>query len=246
LSVDVQIAIPNLGEMIGRLEAFRIDQLPYALSVGMNRAAKDARDLYEYHLAYKFDLVSRNMHKAIGPFGQMSGGRVGSMGVPDTAAQAARAIANGWSHKSQWPNLQVEVGTESHSIARQEFGGTKPNLSREVWIPTRHVKRSSSGKKINRHAPSKLRAKMAPGQTKTGRTRRQTGKHKVFRRGAYVYEREAGSDRALPLYLVKSLAKVPPRLALEEHIVDTYNAKLWPRFSQAMGDALKNPKKAKR
>lgn len=249
--MEVTVKIPNLASMVGRLKAFQEDQLPYALSVGMNRAAKDAKDKYRSWLSQKFILRSRNLHQAIGPSGNFGGGKMSkNVNHPlrkSADARAGQATRNGWSHKSQWPNLFVVFGSESHSLARQEYGGTKPNVSPHVWIPTRYVQYTSAGKKLGRHTPSKLRRKLATVNEETGKARRQGGNERVFIRNRVVYERGKGQRKALPLYLIRDRATVPPRLDLETHIVDMYHEKLFPRFSAAMKKAIADgPKRGKK
>lgn len=240
MSVEVDIRMPNLLDLVGRLQAFRQDQLPFALSLAMNRAAKDARDQVRPLMERAFWLKSKTLPRLVGPFGRFGGGKATKKKSSD--ARAAGAIANGWSHRTQWPNLRVVFGSPAHAVELQERGGTKPRKSPAVWIPTKHVLRKSTGRKVNRHRKSVLTARLEGADT----GRKQKGNYRVFMRRGVVFERDRNAGVTRPLYLIRSRATVPPILGLEELIRDTYNAKLWPRFAQAMNQAMTQAKSSNR
>lgn len=218
MSVEVTVAIPNLRDMVERLDVFREDQLPFALSVGMNRAAKDARDGVRPLMERVFDLKSKNLDRTIGPFGSFG-----------------RRTSDGWSSKKQWPELRVVFGSLAHAMELQESGGNKPRRAPKVWIPTKYVERAASGRKRFRHRKSTLIARMEDPR----------GAYAVFTRRGIVFERHRRTGEVRPLYLLRERAQVPQRLGLEGLVRDTYNAKLFPRFSEAMAKALANPKATK-
>lgn len=240
--IDIQVKAPDVVSMLRKLREFREDQVPFALSLAMNRAAKDARDKVKPLMARVFKLRSTNLHKAVGPFGALGGRTTLTKG---TDGSASSLISRGWSHRSQWPSLRVVFGSESHGLQRQEEGGEKPNRGRTVWIPTQYVKYSGA-KKIGRHTPSKLRRAMETKLTKTGKVRKRSGAYRVFQRNETVFERDNSTGETRPLYLIRTKANVPPRMDLEGMIRDTYKAKLWPRFVQAMDKAAKTAKSSNR
>lgn len=241
--IELGVQIPSLAELVGRLELFRQDQLPYALSEGMNRAGKDARDRFRAHMDQVFTVRYTKLPKLIGPFGQFAGGKSNKQVKPDgriigrnSDERASKAIGDGWSHRTQWPNLQVRFFSRAHALGRQESGGTKPNKASHVWLPTKHVKREGGSglKRISRHRPSKIKRQL--------KAKRQRVEWRVFQRGNRIFERHRDSEVVYPLYTLRELVYVPPRMRLEQLVVEVYRAKLWPRFSQSMQKALRTAK----
>lgn len=254
MSVDLRVEMPNLPELVGRLKAFRQDQLPFALSLAMNRAAQDAKRGVEAHMRKVFNLRSATFPRTFGPFGQFAGGRSDVVVDPKTGrvtgkssnARAAQAIANGWSHRSQWPRLQVRLGSIAHAAALQEDGGVKPfrgvkegqflgpqKPAQHAWIRTKYT--PMDGVRVARnYQPARVRNRL--------RAKRRGSKatDAVWVKGKFVMRREDGSNEVRPIYLLATRAVVPERFYFERYVVDMYNAKLWPRFSQAMSEALKN------
>lgn len=249
--LTVHVSIPNAKQLVARMRHFREDQIPFALSLGMNRAALDARQGYAAHMEKVFKLRRFSFAKIIGPFGELGGGK--SRG--DGAGQARRAIRRGWSHRLQWPHLEVEFIGLAHAHALQEQGGEKPfrgaksaagggaanprgsgytgtkRRSKHVWIPTEHVPRDGSGI-AQRFEPARIRKRLNAKRTGARAT------NVVFQRGNSIYLREFGERRAKRLYVLAERAVVPPRFELTDYILRTYRAKLWPRFSQAMASAM--------
>lgn len=214
MSLGVNVTIPGLNEMVGRLKAFRQDQLPYAVSQAMNLAAKDALDVAREHIGSVFTLRSGSLVKTFGPFGKMGD------------------VSRGWSHKSQWPNLRVTIHSQAHAMQLQEEGGQKPRKAPSVWIPARGVERSASGRKKQRHRKSEI----------LSRIESPRGEWRPFIRKGNVYERHRKTGEVRTLYFIRQKATVPPRLAMEEHVEATYRAKLWPRLVQSMEKAVKSAK----
>lgn len=258
MSVDISVSIPNLAEMVGRLKAFRNDQLPYALSVAMNRAAKDGRDGVRGHLRSQFDLQSDTLHLTFGPFGGMPSTRAKAAATSAEAA-IAQGIARGWSHRSQWPQLRVVLGSRAFAAGLQEEGGVKPfsgtkdgvaggratgtkpskQTASRAWIPTKYLPRE--GSRIARNfQPSRIKPRLL------ARRRGTRATDTVWQAGKYIMRREDGARSARPIYILTKRAVVPPRLELEQYVVKTYQAKLWPRFSQAMAAALATAKNGNR
>lgn len=245
MSVDIRVEMPNLPELVGRLKAFRQDQLPFALSLAMNRAAEDARDGVRAHMRTRFNLQSEHFHKTFGPFGALPSSRARTQAqTPEMVA--AKGIAAGWSHRSQWPRLQVRLGSIAHAAALQEDGGVKPfrgvkegqvlgpqKPSQHAWIRTKYT--PMDGVRVARnYQPARIRNRL--------RAKRRGSKatDAVWVKGKFVMRREDGSNEVRPIYLLATRAVVPERFYFERYVVDMYNAKLWPRFSQAMSEALKN------
>jgi len=214
MSLGVKVAIPGLAELVGRLDDFRSDQLPFALSKAMNLAAKDALDTARQHIGSVFTLRSGSLVKTFGPFGRMGD------------------VSRGWSNKAQWPNLRVAIHSQAHAMQLQEEGGQKPRKARNVWIPSKYVERAASGRKKERHRKSVVLARIESPK----------GVWRPFIKGRNVYERNRKTGQIHPLYFIRQKATVPPRLRMEEHVLATYNAKLWPRFSQSMADAIAKAK----
>lgn len=252
MSVEIQVSMPNLPELVGRLKAFRQDQLPFALSLAMNRAAKDARDGVRAHMRTRFNLQSEHFHKTFGPFGALPSSRARTQAqTPEMVA--AKGIAAGWSHRSQWPRLQVRLGSLAYAAALQEEGGNKPfsgakdgvpagpgggtkpsrSNAAHAWIPTKYLPRD--GRRIARnYQPARIRQRLKA-------TRRGTkATDSIWREGKYVMRRQDGSNQARPIYILTTRAVVRPALDFGRYVQDIYNAKLWPRFSQAMDSALKS------
>lgn len=218
MSVFLNVSAPRLEDLVGGLKSFRADQLPFALSVAMNRAAKDAKAGVRSHLQEVFELRSRGLPRTFGPFGRMG----------DTSG--------GWSSKRQWPNLRVVLPSIAHAMALQEEGGIKPQKASEVWIPTRYVERSANGKAKHAFRPSTIKTRLEGTQS------RRSGQ--VFwRDGNRVMFRDRGSDIARPAYFIHRRAVVPPRLEYERYVRDVYRSKLFPRFSQEMEKAIRSAKR---
>lgn len=215
MAAILQASAPGLPELIGRLKAFRGDQLPFALSLAMNRAAKDAVSEVRSHLPSVFELRRGSLRRTFGPFGSMG----------DTS--------RGWSSKRQWPDLRVVLHSQAHAMALQEEGGTKPQRSSEVWIPTKYAPRKRTGGVIQRLQPARVRAKLQT-ENPSGRSKEQ-----VWRSGGTVFFRPRESAEARPLYLIRKRAVVPPLLGFEDIARRTYDAKLFPRFAQAMDRAIR-------
>jgi len=250
MSVDVSVSMPNLNELVGRLRAFRRDQLPFALSVAMNRAAKDGRDGVRQHLRSQFELNSDTLHLTFGPFGGLPSTRAKAAAVSAEAA-IAQGVARGWSHRTQWPNLRVVFGSVAYAAALQEQGGNKPfagtkegvaagrgsgtkpskQTASRAWIPTKYLPRE--GSRIARNfQPSRIKPRLM------ARRRGTRATDTVWQAGKYIMRREDGARSARPIYILTARAVVPPRLEMQQYVVKLYQAKLWPRFSQAMGAAL--------
>ena len=146
MTVEVDVRMPGLVELLSRLESFRDDQVPFALSVAMNRSAKDAVGRMRAELESVFDLRRRSLGRTFGPSGRMGD------------------VTRGWSSKRQWPNLYVDLHSLAPSMALQEEGGTKPFRSRSVWIPTSFVPRQATGRKPRRYQPGRIRDRLARAQ----------------------------------------------------------------------------------
>jgi len=252
MSVDITVSMPNLPEMVGRLKAFRQDQLPFALSLAMNRAAKDARDGVRAHMRGRFNLESENFHRTFGPFGALPSAKARTS-AQTSEMVASKGVANGWSHRTQWPNLRVVLGSVAYAAALQEQGGNKPfsgakdgvaagggggtkpsrATARHAWIPTKYLPRE--GRRVARNfQPARIRQRLKA--TRRGTKATDT----VWQEGKYVMRRPDGSSEARPIYILATRAVVRPALDYARFVQDTYNAKLWPRFSQAMDSALKS------
>lgn len=212
MTVRVDVRAPDLPVLLAQLRSVAYDQVPFALSVAMNRAAKDAVQDVRARLPRIYDLRSRSLAGTFGPNGRMG----------DTS--------RGWSNKRQWPDLEVTLFSEAHAMALQETGGVKPRRSREVWIRTPHVPRTRSGRVLQRYQPARIRRRLE----NAGRQRGQT---RIFQRGATVYERERAASRAVPIYFRRERATVPPTLEFADLARATYDAKLFPRFAQSMDRA---------
>ncbi|MEO0661996.1 MAG: hypothetical protein AAFZ87_10695, partial [Planctomycetota bacterium] len=205
MTVGVDIQLPGLVDLLSRLDDFRDDQVPFALSVAMNRAAKDAVGRMRAELGSVFDLRSRSLARTFGPSGRMGD------------------VTRGWSSKRQWPNLFVDLHSLAPSMALQEEGGTKPFRARAVWIPTSFVPRQANGRKPRRYQPGRIRDRLG---------RSQRGDARVFERDGIVYERRRSTGRTVPLYLVRPRARVDPALGFEGLVRRTFDAKIGPRFEQ--------------
>lgn len=214
MTVDVKIEAPALAELIGGLDKFAADQLPFALSMGMNRAAKDAVQVMRRELSSVFDLRRGSLRATFGPSGKMGD------------------VARGWSSKKQWPNLFVDLHSVAPSTRLQEDGGTKPFRAPQVWIASREIPRSATtGKKPQRLQPSRIRKRLEG---------KQRGPRRVFDRGGVIYERDRRSGQVTPLYLRRDRATIRPVLGFEDIVRRTYAAKLGPRFTQAMRKAVRS------
>ncbi|MEM7519352.1 MAG: hypothetical protein AAF368_20815, partial [Planctomycetota bacterium] len=106
--VSINVGTPDLAELVSGLKRFHSDQVPFALSVAMNRAAKDAVERVRKDLPRTFDLRSRSLARTFGPTGRMGD------------------VSRGWSSKRQWPNLQVVLHSQARAMSLQEEGGIKP------------------------------------------------------------------------------------------------------------------------
>lgn len=215
MSVDVQVAAPDLEELVGALDNFVEDQLPFALSLAMNWSAREAVTGIREGLSRTFDLRSRSLARTFGPKGRMG----------DTS--------KGWSDKRQWPNLAVDIHSLAHSMALQEEGGVKPFKSSEVWIGTSHVPRSSTtGKKPAKYQPARIKKKLEG---------KQRGKDtRVFQRGEVVYERDRATNEILPLYIRRPRAQVDPALGAVENVTELYQSRLGVHFQTAMARAVRS------
>lgn len=214
MSVDVQVASPDLEALVGALDHFVEDQLPFALSVAMNRSAREAVTGIRENLDRTFDLRSRSLAKTFGPKGRMG----------DTS--------KGWSNKKQWPNISVNIHSLAHAMALQEEGGVKPFRSSEVWIGTSHVPRSATtGKKPAKYQPSRIKKKLEAD--------RQRGPTRIFQRGTVVYERERATGEVLPLYIRRPRAHVDPALGAVENVTELYQSRLGVHFQAAMAIAVR-------
>lgn len=213
MSVRIQASAPDLPRMLAQLKVLAADQIPFALSVGMNRSAKDAVWAARRRLPQVFDLRSRSLAGTFGPKGRMGD------------------ESRGWSNKRQWPDLRVTMFSEAESMALQETGGIKPRRAREVWIPTKFVPRTKTGKKPQRYQPARIKKRLA--------STRQRGGTRVFERGSTVFERRGLESNPVPIYLRRRRAVVSPALEFAETASDWFRAKLFPRFSQAMQGAVR-------
>lgn len=212
MTVGVNVTTPDLPKLLSKLKDFRNDQVPFALSMAMNRAAKDAVTRMRRELDQVFELRRGSLRQTFGPSGRMG----------DTS--------RGWSSKSQWPRMSVDLHSLAPSMSLQEAGGTKPFAARNVWIPTRHVPRLATGGKPKRFQPASIKRRLK---------NKQRGPTRVFERGGVVYQRTRATGATVPLYLVRRTARIDPALGFEGVVRDTFNAKLYPRFAQAMAKAMR-------
>lgn len=215
MSLTIDIKMRGLEELVGGLKAFEIDQLPYALSLGMNRAAKDAVFAARAKLPGIFDLRAKSLGSTFGPYRDLKGA----------------SPAQGWSNKSQWPNLQVVFFNDLNAMALQETGGTKPFKGSEVWIDTKHIARTKGGRKLARHQPAALKKRLA--------AKSQRGPTRIFDQGGTVFERTKATGEVLPLYIRRPTARVAPALGFETTVSTVFDRKLPARFSQAMDSAMR-------
>ncbi|MEM9378432.1 MAG: hypothetical protein AAGB93_00685 [Planctomycetota bacterium] len=211
--LTLEVATPGLAELMSGLKQFHSDQVPFALSVAMNRAAKDAVDRVRRDLPRTFDLRSRSLARTFGPTGRMGD------------------VSRGWSSKRQWPNLKVVLHSQARAMALQEEGGIKPFRASDVWIGTSYLPRSGTTGKVRfqRHQPARLRRRLA--------SERQRGATRIFERARTVFERNRRTGQTVPLYIRRDRARVPERLGYERTVRSIYAAKLSPRFQQAMEKA---------
>ncbi|MEL6904532.1 MAG: hypothetical protein AAFU73_05445 [Planctomycetota bacterium] len=208
MTVGVDVQLPGLVDLLSRLEDFRDDQVPFALSVAMNRAAKDAVSRMRAELGTVFDLRSRSLARTFGPSGRMGD------------------VTRGWSSKRQWPNLFVDLHSLAPSMALQEEGGTKPFRARSVWIPTSFVPRQANGRRPRRYQPGRIRDRLG---------RSQRGDARVFERDDIVYERLRSTGRSMPLYLVRARARVTPTLGFESTVRHSFERAFPYEFARAIG-----------
>lgn len=224
MSVFLQANAPGIPHLIGKLRQFQNDQLPFALSLAMNRAAKDAVTEVRSHLPSVFELRRGNLVKTFGPFGQMGD------------------VSRGWSNKKQWPALRVVLHSKAHAMALQEDGGVKPQRASEVWIRTKYAPLQRNSRVIQRLQPARVRARLEK-QATSKRRRGKPPKEEIFRRGDTVFFRRPGEEDAKPLYIIRKRAVVPPILGFEDIARRTYDAKLFPRFAQAMDQAIRTARR---
>jgi hypothetical protein len=215
MTVDVEIRLPKLPELLADLEEFRADQIPFALSGAMNLAARSAVRNVRDSLSSTFDLRSRSLRRTFGPSGRMGD------------------VSRGWSSKRQWPRLAVTMHSLAPAMELQEEGGTKPNRASEVWIGTKHVPRSATtGKKPQRYQPSRLRKRLE--------NKRQRGPNRIYQRGDLVLERIRSSGEVRPLYLRRPRATVQPALGFERIVESTFTEELGRHFERTMGRAMRS------
>lgn len=215
MTVDVEITLPGLPDLLAGLESFRADQIPFALSGAMNMAARSAVRNVRDSLSSTFDLRSRSLRRTFGPSGRM------------------RDMGRGWSNKRQWPRLAVTMHSLAPAMELQEEGGTKPIRSSEVWIGTKHVPRSATtGKKPQKYQPARLAKRME--------SKRQRGPTRIYQRGDLVLERVRSSGEVRPLYLRRPRARVQPALGFEGIVAETFNQELGSHFDRSMARAMRS------
>ena len=197
IGLDVKI---NTRQLQRFLEELTVRELPFAMSMAMNRAARDSLDYVRREVPKRFTIRSA---------GVLRGFRVQP------------------SHKSQWPRLQVALGTVDSFWVLQQFGGVKkPKSGRHLAIPTRLTRRTKSGKISKAQRPRALiaagKARVAEGSVRKARTTKR--------------------DRRTMLFLLRRQARIKPRLQLDQLVHDSF-----PRFfPRNFGRAFEHAKKTSR
>lgn len=168
IGVDVQI---NARQLQRFLEELTVRELPFAMSMAMNRAAQDSLDYVRREVPRRFTVRSP---------GVLRGFRVQP------------------SHKRQWPRLQVALGTVDEFWVLQQFGGTKkPQSGRNLAIPTRLTRRTKTGKIAKAQRPRALiaagKARVADGAIRKARANKRDRRTMLFllRRQARIKPRLA-------------------------------------------------------
>lgn len=163
----------NIGQLLAFLEDVREDQLPFALSLALNRTATLARDEVRAQLPRRFTI-----RKA----GVVRGFRVKP------------------SAKRQWPRLEAQVGTVDAFWTLQETGGTKrAQGGGNLAIPTGLVRRTKRGLISKAQRPRALiaagRARKAEDTIRATPKRGPVGPASIL----YLLRRSAQIDPALGL-----------------------------------------------
>lgn len=234
------IEVSSNAEAVSRdLAAFAHDQVPYACSRALNRMAATLVDDERELMRKKFTVRS---------------------------AWMVRAFGFKRSHKSDWPNISVEVGHPFWALKIQEEGGAKTGGQKhpgETYVPTRIVaamRSPNTGKLPDNMYPDKLLEsgnaykttmprfgtvlKAVAGVTavlaRTGRPTLTGNLTFTSARGG----RKAVSGKLSVLYLVRSQARIPPRFGFFDEAVKRVSATYGDVFREELLEAVRTSNKA--
>lgn len=116
--IGVQVTT-NAPALARALRGLALEQLPFATAVALTRVAQDSREEVVANMPQHFQIRSQRVIRGV-------------------VIERAR--------KSDWPNPQAKVGTRDEFMALQVTGGVKKPISgRSVAVPTRLIRRTSSG-----------------------------------------------------------------------------------------------------
>lgn len=195
MGVGVRIEV-NERQMRRFFQELSARELPFAMSLAMNTAAAEARDHVRREVPKRFTVRSRGV---------------------------LRGFTFNPSHKRQWPNLRVEIGTRDEFWVLHETGGVKrPEQGMHLAIPTRLVRRTKAGRISKAQRPRPLIA--AGKATKLEGVIRRTSKRKA--------------ERVSMLYLLRREARIRPKLGLRGMVHSSMRRYFPLAFHKAMNHAV--------
>lgn len=195
LGVEIRVNDRQLARFLAELSQ---REIPFAMSLAMNLAGKEAVELVRREVPGRFTIRQQAV---------------------------LRGFRHNPTHKRDWPNLRVEVGTVDRFWVLHETGGTKrPESGSNLAIPTRRLRRTAGGK-----IPKALRP----------RPLISAGKARKAEDAIRLVVKRRSADRRTMVYLLRQSARIQARLRLEEMVRGSVQRYFPLAFEKAFQHTLK-------
>lgn len=201
-SLDVVVS-SNAPELRRVFREMARTQIPFATAVALTKLAQLGRDAGRTRLEAEFKVRSKR--------------------VP-------RGLSIERAEKRDWPNPKAIVGHRDEFMLLHETGGfKKPQKgARRIAIPTRVVKRTTTGRIVKRHKPASLGSKLEERPGRFGAKRLE------------LTSRRARKDRRRILFLLRRRVRIEPRFRLRATVNGVAAAQYGPIFTRALDAAMRS------